>query len=118
MGRYGNVTLNGYTYRSSIAPMGGLFMVGVSAEVRKNAGVAGGDKVEVNIELDTAPGEVVVPTDFQAALDQDIDARRFFDGLSYSNKLRFILSVEGAKTAETRQRRIDKAVSTMHEGKT
>ncbi|MEO8744073.1 MAG: DUF1905 domain-containing protein [Candidatus Dormiibacterota bacterium] len=46
-------TINGYTYRSSIAPMGGTFMLGVSEEVRKNAGVARGDVVEVTLELDT-----------------------------------------------------------------
>src|SRR5215216_8076121 len=99
------VTINGYTYRNTVAVMGGVFMVGVSAEVRKGASVAGGDEVDVDIELDTEPREVTVPPDFADALDGDADAKRFFDGLSYSNKRRFVLSIEEAKTAETRQRR-------------
>jgi uncharacterized protein DUF1905/bacteriocin resistance YdeI/OmpD-like protein len=112
------VTIKGYTYRSSVAVMGGEFVVGVSAEVRKAAGVAAGDVVEVEMELDTQPREVAMPADFSAALAKDAKARKFFEGLSYSNRLRFVLSIEGAKTAETRERRIAKAVSTLHEGKT
>jgi hypothetical protein len=111
------VTINGYSYRSTIASMGGRYMLPVSAEVRGQAGVAAGDALEVDVELDTAPREVVVPDDLTAALDADPEARRFFDGLSYSNKRRIVLSVEGAKTAETRQRRIDKAVASLHDGK-
>jgi len=105
-----------YTYRSTVASMGGQFMLPVSAEVRERAGVAAGDAVEVEIELDTAPREVAMPPDFLEALDRDADATRFFDGLSYSNKRRFVLSIEDAKTPETRQRRIDKAVSSLREG--
>lgn len=111
------VTINGYTYRSTVAPMGGEFMLPVSAEIRERAGVAAGDEVDVDIELDAAPREVTVPPDFADALDRDADARRFFDGLSYSNKRRHVLSIEEAKTAETRQRRIAKAVSLLREGK-
>ena len=111
------VTINGYTYRSTVAPMGGEFMLPVSAEVRERAGVAAGDEVDVDIELDTERREVTVPPDFMEALDRDEDARRFFDGLSYSNKQRVVLSIEGAKTAETRLRRIDKAMSDLREGR-
>jgi hypothetical protein len=111
------VTINGYTYRSTVAVMGGEFMLPVSAEVREHAGVAAGDEVDVTIELDAEPREVAVPPDFSDALDRDLDARRSFDALSYSNKRRIVLSIEDAKTAETRQRRIDKAVSNLHEGK-
>jgi hypothetical protein len=111
------VTLNGYTYRSTVAPMGGKFMLPVSAEVRGSAGVAAGEEVDVDIEPDTAPREVTVPPDFMEALDRDADAKRLFDGLSYSNKQRVVLSIEGAKTAETRLRRIDKALSDLREGR-
>jgi len=111
------VTINGYTYRNTVAVMGGVFMVGVSAEHRKGAGVAGGDEVDVDIELDTEPRVVTVPPDFQAALDNDVAAKRFFEGISYSNKSRHVLSVEDAKTAETRQRRIEKAISQLRAGK-
>lgn len=111
------VTINGYTYRSTVAPMGGVSMLPVSAEVREGAGVAAGDEVEVEVEVDEAPREVSVPPDFAEALDGDAEAKRLFDGLSYSNKRRFVLPIEDAKTPETRQRRIEKAVSTLHEGK-
>ena len=113
-----HVTINGYTYRSTVAPMGGAFMLPVSAEVREHAGVAAGDTVEVEIQLDTDPREVTVPPDFAAALDGDADAKQFFDGLSYSNQQRLVLAIEGAKTAETRQRRIATTVSKLHAGQT
>jgi len=111
------VTINGFTYRSSVAVMGGAYMVGVSAENRAGTGVKGGDEVDVDIELDTAPREVTVPADFAAALDAEPDARRTFDTLSYSNKSWHTLQVEGAKTDETRQRRIAKSVAALREGR-
>ena len=109
------VTINGYTYRSTVAVYGGEFFLPVSAEVRQGAGIAAGDEIEVAVELDTEPREVVVPPDFAAALDADAPARRFFDGLSYSNKRRFVLAIEDAKTPETRQRRIDKSIEKLRE---
>ncbi len=111
------VTLKGYTYRSTVAVMGGDFMVGVSAEVRAAAGVAGGDELDVTLELDTAPRELAVPTDFQAALDTDAAAKRFFESLSYSNRRRHVDPINQAKTDETRARRIAKSVSDLHAGK-
>jgi hypothetical protein len=111
------VTINGYTYRSTIATMGGVFMLGVSAEVRASAGIAAGDELDVDIELDTEPREVAVPPDFADALDRDADAKRFFDGLSYTNRRRFVISIEEAKSAETRQRRIAKTISMLREGR-
>jgi hypothetical protein len=110
------VTINGYTYRNSVASMGGKFMLAVSAEVRSKAGVAAGDEVDVDIELDTEPREVSVPPDFAEALEHDGEAKRTFDKLSYSNKQRHVLSIEQAKTAETRQRRIAKAIEALREG--
>ncbi len=110
------VTINGHTYRSTVAVMGGAYMVALSAENRAAAGVAAGDEVDVDLEPDAEPREVRVPADFDEALSRDPDARRFFDSLSYSNKLRHVLSIEGAKTAETRQRRIAKAVEAFREG--
>ena len=111
------VTINGYTYRSTVAVLGGRYMVGVSAEHRAGAGVAGGDEVDVDIELDTAPREVSVPADFAAALDAEPAARRTFDGLSYSNRSWHVLQVEGAKTGETRQRRITRSVDILKQGR-
>ncbi len=112
------VTINGHTYRSTVAPLGGEFMLPISAEHRESAGVTAGDEVDVDIELDTEPREVTVPPDLREALDRDANARRFFDGLSYSQKQRYVLSIEQAKTAETRKLRIAKAVSMLREGRT
>ena len=111
------VTVNGYTYRSTVAVMGGANMISLSAEHRAAAGVAGGEEVEVDIDLDTAPREVSVPADLAAALDAEPAARRTFEGLSYSNKSWHVLQVEGAKTDETRQRRIAKSVDTLKQGR-
>ena len=111
------VTINGYTYRSTVAVVSGRYMVGVSAENRAGAGVAGGDEVDVDMELDTAPREVAVPPDLAAALDAEPAARRTFDGLSYSNRSWHVLQVTGAKTEETRQRRIAKSVDVLKQGR-
>jgi Bacteriocin-protection, YdeI or OmpD-Associated/Domain of unknown function (DUF1905) len=112
-----NVTVNGYSYRSTVASMGGVFMVSLSAEHRAGAGVAGGDEVEVDLELDSAPREVTVPPDLVAALDAEPAARATFDALSYSNKSWHVLQVTGAKTEETRQRRIARSVETLKQGR-
>jgi len=111
------VTVAGHRYRSTVARMGGVYMLPLSAENREAAGVAAGDEVDVDIELDTEPREVDVPSDLAAALDADPEARAFFDTLSYSVKRWHVLSVEGAKTPETRQRRIDKSVTMLHQGR-
>jgi Bacteriocin-protection, YdeI or OmpD-Associated/Domain of unknown function (DUF1905) len=112
------VAINDYTYRSSVASMGGRFMLGVSATVREGAGVAGGDTVDVEIELDTESREVVVPPDLAAALKRDAEAKRVFESLSYSKKQRFVLPIEDAKTDETRARRIAKTVEALRAGRT
>lgn len=105
------VTLNGYTYRTSVGTMGGRHLVSVSNEVRTNANVAAGDEVDVILEVDTTPRELVLPAEFVAALDPD--TRAFFDDLSFSRKQRFVLPITQAKTPETRQRRLDKAVDAL-----
>lgn len=109
------VTINGYTYRSTVAPMGGEFLLPVSAEHREQAGIVAGDEVEVEVELDTAPREVAVPSDLRDALEHDTGARQRFEGLSKSAKQRIVLSIEGAKTAETRLRRITKAINELRD---
>jgi hypothetical protein len=112
-----SVTIKGYRARSPVAVMGGVYMVGVSADNRAGAGVKGGDDVDVEIELDTAPREVTVPPDFASALDAEPNARNTFEGLSYSNKSWHVLQIEGAKTDETRQRRIAKSVEVLKAGR-
>lgn len=109
------VTINGHTYRSTVAVMGGAFMVGVSADNRASAGVAAGDEVDVELELDTAPREVTVPADLAAALDADPEVRRVFDALSYSRKQAYVLPIDQAKTDETRRRRVTKTVTALRD---
>jgi hypothetical protein len=111
------VTLDQYTYRSTVAPMGGGFWVGVNADHREASGLRAGDEVQVTLELDTLPRELEVPVELAAALDADPIAMAFFDGLSYSNKRVFTLSVEGTSNPETRARRVDKAIALMREGR-
>jgi hypothetical protein len=111
------VTVNRYSYRSTVASMGGVFMVSLSAEHRAGAGVGGGDEVEVDLELDSAPREVTVPPELMAALDAEPAARATFDGLSYSNRSWHVLQVTGAKTEETRRRRIARSVEALKQGR-
>ena len=110
------VTINGHTYRSTVASMGGRFMLGVSADNRAAAGIAAGDHIDVDVELDTEPRTVTVPPELATALDADPEARRRFGNLSYSNQLRHTLAVDGAKTPETRRRRITKIVHDLRAG--
>lgn len=111
------VTIGSYGYRSSIAVMGGQFLIPLSAERRAESGIKGGDAVEVELALDTQPRDVVIPEDLGAALAGDAGAKAFFETLSFSNKLRHVLSVTDAKTPETRAKRIDKAMDMLRAGK-
>jgi hypothetical protein len=111
------VTVDGHTYRSSIASRGGVYLIPLSAENRTAAGVAAGDEVDVDVELDDAPREVSVPDDLRTALAGDDAARATFDALPYSHKQRHVLAIEGAKTPETRARRIDKALEMLRSGR-
>lgn len=112
-----SVTINGYTYRTSVGSMGGVPMIPVSAEVRQRAGVAAGAELDVDIELDTQPREVSVPEDFADALAAAPDAKRFFENLSYSEKRRLVTPIEDAKTPDTRIRRISTTITKLQEGK-
>jgi len=111
------VTINGYTYRNTVAVMGGTYMIGVSNEHRTASGARAGDVVDIDLELDTAPREVAVPPELAAALAADPAARGTFEGLSYSNKSWHALQVTGAKTEETRQRRIAKSIEALRAGR-
>ena len=111
------VTLDRYAYRSTVAPMSGGFWVGVNSDHREASGLKAGDEVQVTLALDTAPRELEIPPDLAAALDADPTARAFFDGLSYSNKRVFTLSVEGTSNPETKARRVEKALLLMRAGR-
>ena len=109
------VTVGGYTYRTTVAPMGGAYWVPLAAEHREAAGVAAGEEVDVAIELDTAPREVPVPDDLAAALDEP--ARSHFDALAHSHRKEWVRWVEEAKKPETRAARIEKTVESLRAGK-
>ena len=106
------VTINGYSYGSTIAVMGGRYLVGVSAAHRAAASVAGGEQHEVTIEHDKSPRAVEVPGDLGAAL-ADAGVRDRFDALSYSARKEHVRSVEEAKQAATRQRRVAKITEAL-----
>ncbi len=107
------VSLNGYTYRTTVAVMGGVFMLSLSAENREAAGVQAGETVEVTLELDTEPRTVTIPDDLAAALAQRPGASAAFDALAYSARKEYVHQVESAKAQETRDRRIVGIVDKM-----
>lgn len=111
------VDLNGYRYRNTVGVMGGRAMVSVSAAVRQETGLAGGDPVTVTLTVADAPREVVVPEDLAAALAADETAGAFFAGLSNSLQRYHCDNVTAAKTPETRQRRVEKALALFREAK-
>jgi hypothetical protein len=100
------VTVNGYEYRSTVASMGGKYLLPFSAERRSESGIGGGDPIEVELTVDTAPRVVEVPDDLRAALDGSPAAAAAWEKLAPSNKKAHVTSVLGAKAAETRSRRI------------
>lgn len=110
------VTVNGHTYRSTIASMGGRFLLPLSAENRGAAGVAAGDVVDVDVELDTAPRTVEVPDDLRRALSKDAAARKRFEGLAYSHKKEHVRALEAAKRPETRERRLAQTMEMLRSG--
>ncbi|MCA9906425.1 MAG: DUF1905 domain-containing protein [Anaerolineae bacterium] len=105
------VTLGGYTYRSTVAAYGDVFMLPLAQEHREAAGVKAGDQVEVTLELDTEPRTVEVPGDLATALAAKSGARAAFDALAYSARKEHVRQVESAKAQETRERRIAKIVA-------
>lgn len=107
------VTLHEHTYRTTVARMGGRFLVPVSAEVRKAAGVIAGDELDVGIELDDAPRTVEVPADLAAALAEAPAAAQAWEKLAYTHQKEWARSVEDAKKPETRARRIAAAVEAL-----
>jgi hypothetical protein len=100
------VSLNNFTYRTTVAVMGGEFWVPLSQERRQAAGIKGGEILEVTLELDTEPRTVEIPEDLAAALAQVSGAAAAFDSLSYSVRKEYVRQVESAKAEETRARRI------------
>ncbi len=111
-------TVNGYTWRTTVAPMGGEFLVGLSRAVRTGAAVEAGDEVDVILELDTQPREVEVPEALATALASDPAAKAAFDGMAFSHRKEYARWITEAKREETRQSRVRKALEMLREGRT
>lgn len=108
-----NVSVNGYEYRSTIAPMGGKFLISFSSDKRAATGLAGGDPIDVELSLDTEPRIVEPPADLAAALAASPAATTAWEALSPSAKKAHVTAVEGAKAADTRARRIDGIIAKL-----
>jgi len=111
------ITINGHTWRSRVAPMGGRFIVGISAANRAACGIAEGDSVEADVQLDTEPRVVAEPPDLAEALDGDPQARAAFDRLAYGLKRKHVQAIQDAKAPQTRQRRITKLIASIGAGR-
>jgi hypothetical protein len=107
------VNVNGYEYRSTVAPMGGKYLLPFSAERREESGVQGGDPIDVELTIDTAPRTVEVPEDLQSAIDSSPNAAAAWEKLSYTHRKEHVRSVREAKKAETRKRRIAAVVAKL-----
>ena len=106
-------TINGYPYRSTIAPMGGEYLLGVSKALRAAAGINVGDTVEVTMQLDTAERTVEVPADFAALLKQTPKAQERFDSSSYTHRKEFAQWITSAKRPETRESRLKRTIEML-----
>jgi len=111
------VSVNGYEYRNTVGVMGGKHMISISAAVRKATGLKGGDPIDVTLTVADTPRAVTIPADFAAALAADQQAGAFFGTLPVSMQRYHIDAITAAKSADTRQRRIDKAIALFRAGK-
>jgi uncharacterized protein YdeI (YjbR/CyaY-like superfamily) len=111
-------TVNATTWRTSVAQMGGEFLLGLNREVRQRADVQAGDEVEVSIELDVAPRTVEVPEALAMALAADPKARATFENLAFTHRKEFARWIADAKREETRVRRVERAVEMIRQGQT
>lgn len=108
-------TIDGHPFRGSIFPYGGAPMLGVRKEIREAIGKTYGDTVLVALEADGEPRTVAVPEDLGRALAGNAAAKRAFEKMSYSHKREYVEWINEAKKAETRERRISKAVERLLE---
>ena len=107
------ITINGHTWRSRVAAMRGQRLIGISAAHRAAAGIREGDIIEVDIEIDEAPREVVEPVDLSDAFDNCPQARTSFDRLPFGLRQKHVNTIQEAKSAEVRERRIIKLIATL-----
>jgi bacteriocin resistance YdeI/OmpD-like protein/uncharacterized protein DUF1905 len=110
--------VNGYEWRTSVARMGGEFLLGLNRAVREAAGVKAGETVDVVLELDQAPREVQVPAALAAALDTDPAVKAAFEALAFTHRKEYARWVEEAKREDTRVRRVAQALEMIRAGQT
>jgi hypothetical protein len=111
------VKVSGHEYRNTVGVMGGKHLISISAAIRNATGLKGGDPIRVTLTVADAPREVIVPADFAGALKADKPAGAFFAKLSNSMQRYHVDNVNAAKSDETRQRRIEKAIALFRDGK-
>jgi len=107
------VTLNGYTYRSTICAMGGQPWIPLRRSNREAAGLEGGETLVVRLELDIGKREVKPPADFVKALKAAPPAWQRWQELSYTYQREYVEALAGAKKPETRARRLKTAVEAI-----
>jgi len=111
-------TVNGYVYRTTVAPYRGKILMPFASEHREASGLSGGEAIDVELVVDDAPREVTVPDDLATAIAADPAAAATFERLSFTHRKAYVTWIEEAKQAATRDRRIGKAVEMLREGKT
>lgn len=110
--------IDGYSFRSSLMPHGdGRHYMVVNRAIRDRIDKSAGDMVKVVMGLDSEPRTVTVPDDLKRALAENSRASDILDAMAYSHKKAYVDWIEGAKKAETRERRIVRAVEMLSEGK-
>jgi bifunctional DNA-binding transcriptional regulator/antitoxin component of YhaV-PrlF toxin-antitoxin module len=108
--------VNGVELRTTVTVYGGRYYLGFRKEIRERAGIGPGDRVTVELEPDDEPREVEPPPELARALAGDREARRAFDGLSYTHRREYVEWIAGAKREETRERRLARALTMLREG--
>jgi hypothetical protein len=106
------ITLGDYSFVSSVGGMGGKAMISLSAAHRTAAGLTGGDRVEVRVELAPDPPAIDVPDD-RAAARRAAGVTDAFDRAAPSRRKEWVRAIEEAKAAETRAKRIQKVIDTL-----
>ena len=112
-----NVTINGFTFATTVAPYNGQYLIPVSATIREQAKVAAGDVLEVGLAVDTSERTIAVPDDLATAFKGSTSARAFYDSLSLSHQRAYVDWIEQAKKPETRASRVEKSIELLAEGR-
>jgi hypothetical protein len=109
-------TVNGVPFRSRLMVYGGVTVLGLRNEQRREAGISDGDPVDVEIERDDAPREVELPPELASALSSDPPAAEAYESLSFTHRREYAEWIAQAKREETRTRRVAKALEMLRDG--